>query len=262
MAGGGWQAWRDNWVARQELALWQSRARAALRMPLGRLRRTGAQAHQLRAALDEVIHAADSRLALPLIGSRAFPFAEEADRALRPAPWRGPIPEIGLTALAPGQKLGEEVALFHDCPRAEIVLRQLRSPLQHGLAPFALRLEVFGFAGSFLSLVVDLPSEMLEDLGPRHVLQVDAMVRTEAPLPLYVRLNLCQGPNTDERVQALSGSGEERRAEFDLGSAVPDACLAPRPVERAWIDIIFATPGMNGIDLCDLVVSRRLRAAL
>ena len=54
--------------------------------------------------------------------------------------------------------LGNEVTLFHDCEFSELTLRQLRNLREQDLAPYGLRMDVFRFDGSFLSLVVDLPT--------------------------------------------------------------------------------------------------------
>ena len=42
----------------------------------------------------------------------------------------------------------------------ELTLRQIRNTRESDVAPFGLRMDVFRFDGSFLSLVIDLPEEV------------------------------------------------------------------------------------------------------
>ena len=52
---------------------------------------------------------------------------------------------------------GDEVTVFHDCRISELTVRQVRNTREADLAPYGLRMDVFNFDGSFLSLVIDLP---------------------------------------------------------------------------------------------------------
>ena len=53
--------------------------------------------------------------------------------------------------------LGDEVTVFHDCQISKLTLRQLRNYREADLVPFGLRMDVFRFDGSFLSLVLNMP---------------------------------------------------------------------------------------------------------
>ena len=71
--------------------------------------------------------------------------------------WRGALPFKGLSAVDNKTMLGDEVTVFHDCQISELTLRQLRNYREADLAPFGLRMDVFRFDGSFLSLVLNMP---------------------------------------------------------------------------------------------------------
>ena len=99
--------------------------------------------------------------------------------------------------------LGNEVTLFHDCAFSELTLRQLRNLREADLAPYGLRLDVFKFDGSFLSLVIDLPEGGVKGLKRTHLLRMDAIVEMEKPLEIFARLNMRHGPNTEQIVREL-----------------------------------------------------------
>lgn len=161
-----------------------------------------------------------------------------------------------------GEWLSPEVALFHDCPRAALILSQRRNRRATDLAEYSLALEVMGFEGSYLSYSLTLPEEALTDLGGQHVIRLDAVFDAERPIAAYVRLNVQQGPNTETILRKLGDdldqSGCQRVFEFDLGYAD----LSPRDIEKAWVDVIFESPAMNAVTLRDVVLSRHPRAQM
>jgi len=220
----------DATIYAQTLRRWRRAARKSAKTDLGELRQQRSRARQLKTHLDRLIHTADERLALPVIGSNSFVKPHNADWAWRPELWRGPLPTPGLSSVQNKSMLGDEVTLFHDCTFSELTLRQLRNLAEEDLAPYGLRLDVFKFHGSFLSLVVDLPAEGVTDLRRTHLLRMDVNVEMEKPL----------------------------RVEFDLAYSN----LNEKRVEKAWIDLIFEGPQMNQVILRDLTFSRRPRAQL
>ena len=240
------------------LRRWARAARLAGGTDLTQLRAQRLKARRLKAHLDKLIHIAESRLALPMIGSNAFPKPFDADWAWRPELWRGPLPVPGMSSVESKSMLGREVTLFHDCHRSELTLRQLRNRREADLAPFGLRLDVFNFDGSFLSLVVDLPEEAVRGLQRRHLLRVDTIVEMEKPLEIFARLNIKHGPNTEQIVRELPLGAEEVMVEFDLAYTK----LNEKRVEKMWLDLIFEGPQMNQVTLRDLTFSRRPRAEL
>jgi hypothetical protein len=152
--------------------------------------------------------------------------------------------------------LGNEVTLFHDCELSELTLRQLRNLREADLAPYGLRMDVFRFDGSFLSLVVDLPADGVESLKRTHLIRMDIILELEKPVEIFARLNIKNGPNTEQIVRELDLSQNQATVEFDMAYSN----LNERRVEAAWIDLIFEGPEMNQIVLRDLTFSRRPRA--
>ena len=163
----------DRVFFRGSLRRWRAAAQHAAKLDLGTLRVVRQRARALKSELDEVIHVAESRLALPMIGSTAFFKPRGADWAWRPNLWRGPLDRPGMSSVRSKTMLGEEVTLFHDCAQSELTLRQVRNKREADLAPFGLRMDVFRFDGSFLSLVIDLPNAAVDGLKRRHLIRLD-----------------------------------------------------------------------------------------
>jgi len=190
--------------------------------------------------MDELIHQADNRLALPRIGSTSS------------------LPFKGLSAVASKTMLGDEVTVFHDCTVSELTLRQLRNTREADLAPFGLRLDVFRFDGSFLSLVLNLPTASCDGLTKRHLLRMEAIIEVEKPLEIFARLNIRHGPNTEQVVRELPLYDDKIMVEFDLAYTK----LNEKRIEDMWIDLIFEGPEMNQVTLRDVTLSRNPRAEL
>lgn len=222
------------------------------------LRSERARARKLMISLNEVVSIAENRLALPMIGSNAFPKPHGTDWSWRPSLWREPLASPGMASVASRSMLGTEVTLFHDCAHSELTLRQIRNSREADLAPFGLRMDVFSFDGSFLSLVLDLPFEAVNGLTRSHLIRMDTIVEMEKPLEIFARLNIKHGPNTEQLVRELPLHEEEVMVEFDLAYIQ----LNEKRIERAWIDLIFENPQMSQVILRDLTFGRRPRAAL
>jgi hypothetical protein len=225
-------------------------------MSLSHLRSERAQARKLRYHLNELISVAENRLTLPMIGSSAFPKPHGTDWAWRPTLWREPLAVPGRSSVLSKTKLGDELTLFHDCQQSELTLRQVRNTREADLAPFGLRMDVFNFDGSFLSLVLDLPAAAVAGLQRRHLIRMDTIVEMEKPLEIFARLNVKHGPNTEQIVRELPLHEEEIMVEFDLAYSN----MNEKRIERAWVDIIFENPQMSQVILRDLTLSRRPRA--
>lgn len=243
---------------RRAMRRWARAARNAADTDLPELRAQRSSARLLRSHLDRLIHRADERLALPALGSTSFPRPHNADWSWRPELWRGPLPSPGASSVQTKSMLGKEVTLFHDCALSELTLRQVRNQREQDLAPYGLRMDVFKFDGSFLSLVIDLPHEAVQGMRKTHLLGMNAIVEMEKPLEIFGRLNIRHGPNTEQIVRELPLNQQDVTVEFDLAYSK----LNEKRVERAWIDLIFEGPQMNQITLRDLTFSRRPRAAL
>ena len=247
-----------NMIASRVQRRWARAAQMAKETNLTSLRRQRNGARELRYHLNELIYVADSRLALPMIGSTQFRKPQGSDWSWRPELWRGPLPAPGMSSVQNKSRLGSEVTLFHDCAFSELTLRQLRNTREADLAPFGLRMDVFKFDGSFLSVVIDLPPEAVHGLKRRHLLRMDTIVEMEKPLEIFARLNIQHGPNTEQIVREVPLHEKEIMVEFDLAYTK----LNEKRVEKAWLDLIFEGPEMNQVVLRDLTFSRRPRAEL
>ena len=248
-----------DWIVhRRGLRRWRRAARSVSDMRHADLRRERSQARKLRYLLNEVISVADNRLALPMIGSNAFPKPHGTDWSWRPALWREPLAMPGMSSVESKSMLGDEVTLFHDCQQSELTLRQVRNSREADLAPYGLRMDVFNFDGSFLSLVLDMPFDVVNGLQKRHLIRMDTIVEMEKPLEIFARLNIKHGPNTEQIVRELPLNETDCIVEFDLAYSN----LNEKRIERAWIDLIFENPQMSQVILRDLTFSRSPRAEL
>jgi hypothetical protein len=235
---------------------WAAVARGAPLANLDVLRKQRHIARQLRVHTDELIYVADNRLALPRIGSNAFSRPGGTEWAWRPRLWRGPLARKGISSVPSGTELGEEVTLFHDCKVSELTLRQVRNTREEDLAPFAVRMDVFGFDGSFLSIVIDAPDAACDGLQRRHIVRVNAIMEVEKPIEVFARLNIKHGPNTEQLVLELPLGQQDCMVEFDLGYSE----INEKRIERMWLDLIFEGPTMNQVTIRDITFCRYPRA--
>lgn len=248
----------DRLAEARVLRHWRRAGEAAPTTDLGTLRAQRGRARRLRREIDRVIDVAESRLALPAVGSNAMSRPPGADWLWRPDPWRFPIAPRGHAGAGVRTPLAEGMTLFHDCPMAEITVRQDRNARPGDLAPFGIVIETFDFAGRFLSLAIDLPDDAARGLSARHVLRVEAEVESERPTGLLCRLNLRQGPNAEQIRAHVSEAGRNALAEFDLAYGN----LREAPIDKLWLDLMIDHPAMNAVRLRDLRLSRRPRAEL
>ena len=248
----------DTLLQRRALARWREVADQAPQLDLETLRDVRTKARLMRRQIDRVLHVADGQLTLPIIGPNVIRRPAGSDWAWRPEIWRGPVSVRGFAAVESRTSLCEGTTVFHDCQQSEINTRQVRNNRESDLAPFGLRMEVFRFDGSFLSLVLDLPPAAVEGLRTKHLIRLNTVVETEKPLEIFARLNIMHGPNVEQVVRELPLHDAEVMVEFDLFYTK----LNEKRVERAWIDLIFEGAQLNRIELRDVTVSRRLRAEL
>ncbi len=252
------QSLLDRISHRRSLRRWAVAARAAETAELSLLRDQRQQARQLKGRLDQLVHVADSRLALPRIGSTAFNRPSGTLWSWRPQLWRGPITPKGIAAAPSKTPLGDEVHLFHDCTISELTMRQVRNSREEDLAPFGLRMDVFGFDGSFLSLVLDFPPDAVEGMQRRHLIRLSTIIETEKDIEVFGRLNIKHGPNTEQVIVEIPVNQPESVVEFDL--AYTD--LNDKRIEKIWLDLIFEGPDMNQITMRDMTFCRYPRAEL
>lgn len=245
--------------SRRAARAWRRAAAAGDTLDTETLARLAPAARALAQDARQVAEIAERRLLGPRIGAEEMPRPAQCDWAWRPAPWAHALPRATFAGAEGGTVLAEGVTLFHDCALAEITLRQERQRDAAAQAPFALSLDALGFEGSFLSLVINFPSAGVAGLGAGQLISVATRLRMERPAEMFVRLNVRQGPNTEQLVSELrpaAPSGGPATAEFDLGFME----INPARLEAAWIDVIFEKPEMNLVRIDDLSLARRPRA--
>lgn len=240
------------------LARWRAITRRAGKTDLTALRAQRYQARQLKSVLQDMCNQADDRLALPSIGSETFARPVGTDWSWRPAAWRLRLDQPGRAPVFDKTKIGGEIGIYHDCPRSEIAVRQIRNLREIDLSPFGFKIEIFHFDGNYLSLVVDLPAKSCAGLRKHHVIALSAMVEAEQPITILARLNLRHGPNTDQILLTLPQDGAQSSVAFDLAYTQ----LNEKRAERMWIDLMFDQPAMNRVTLRDLTICRYPRAQL
>lgn len=252
------ETFMDRLMQRRALRRWAKLADKAGEVDLESLRDLRGKARQLRRQLDRVIHHAEHRLALPVIGSNAIRKPMGADWAWRPDLWKGQIAVPGMSSVPGRATVCDGTTVFHDCRRSELTVRQIRNTREADIAPFGFRMDVFRFDGSFLSLVLDLPPEAVQGLKLRHLVRLDVIVEMEKPLEIFARLNIKHGPNVEQIVRELPLNEEEVMVEFDLAYTK----VNEKRIEKLWVDLIFEGPEMNQIILRDVTFCRRPRADL
>jgi hypothetical protein len=248
----------DRWHLRKLQARWAHASDAAPEMDSFSLRALRAEARGMRRQIDRFVQTADVRLGSSALGASVPQMPLGTDWVWRPDAWRGPLAEPGVVAKGDRTPIGEDRALYHDCPLGEVVARQIRNAGEADRAPFGLSIDVFGFHGSFLSLAMNLPEAGVTGLKSRHLVKAELVLESDRPVRAFARLNIKHGPNLAQLVSDLSSDGREKVAEFDL--AYGD--IHDNRVERAWLDLIFNDVAMTNITLRDVVLSRRPRAEL
>ncbi len=243
---------------RRSVARWRKATKSVGAVDLATLDQKNEAAKKLLRHIQAFRFAADSRLALPRIGSNIFPQPPGTDWAWRPKPWRAAADTAGLAPALSKMEITNELVIFHDCPRAEVSLRQVRNTRDTDLAPFGITLETFHFAGSYLSLVIEIPKDSCEGLRKRHLIRLAAVIERERPSAIYARLNVKNGPNTEQVLLTLPDDTPDTMVEFDLAYSG----LNERRAERMWIDLMIERPAMNKITIRDLTLSRYPRAEI
>ena len=238
------------------LRRWDRAARTAETLEPSELKQLRQTARSLGRRLDKVLHVAEERLALPLPGEAGVRRPMHSDWAWRPERWCGPVKPNGFAMVENKTPIGREAKVFHDCALNELSVRQLRNTKAEDIAAYGVRMDVFRFDGSFLSLVVDLPPEGVEGLTRRHLVRLAIRVEAEKPLEIFGRINVRHGPNVEQLVREFEGSDGDLSLDFDMAATR----LNEARVERAWLDLIFENPEMNAITLRDVTLSRRPRA--
>ena len=114
-----------------------------------------------------------------------------------------------------------------------------------------------GFAGSYISLMIELPETMLKGASKENLISLAMLVETQHPCEMYARLNMQNGPNTHELTQEVDLSRKEINCEFDLFFSE----FKPETT-KMWVDLILENPIMNEVTIRDCCIHRRIRAAI
>jgi hypothetical protein len=248
----------DDYRHRKQLRRWASGGDVAREIPMSELRELRRQANQVRRHIDTINHVAVSRLTLPVIGSNAIRKPARTEWAHRPEAWAGPVYPSGIAAVATKQKVGSEVTVFHDCIQSELSFRQVRNTHAEDFAPFGLRMDVFNFDGSFLSLAIEMPKSAVEGLRRSHLLRLDMIIDSERPQEMFARLNVRHGPNTEQVVREMDMGQRNIWVEFDMYYTQFDEARG----DSMWVDLIFEGPSMNQVTIRDVTLIRRPRASI
>lgn len=252
--------WLERKTRERAARQWTALAGGVETLPSARLRHLREEARALRGSLDRFLIGADRRAARSRAALDALHLPGGTDWRWRPGFMAGQVSPRGLAGPEAGDRLGEGAAVWHDCPERALILEQQANGGATDLSPFGMRLEVFGFAGSFLSLSIDLPESALQGLTRSHVLRLETGIIAERALEVYARLNIGHGPNTDQATLQLRrfepGHYSRQVTEFDL-AYIP---MNEKRLEKIWLDLIFEAPRMNAVEIRELFFSRHLRA--
>lgn len=182
----------------------------------------------------------------------------QCDWVYRPDLFRRALDPAGAVSIASPYALVGGATLFHDCTLSEIGLRQILQDGHDTRPPFGLRLEIYRFGGSFLSLVQDLPRDGVRSSSKRDIIAVELDITMERPIRVYARLNISHGPNSDQLLREMDWQDGRMVAEFDLAYSR----INERRLDKGWIDFIFDGPAMNALVLHDIIVTRVPRAEI
>jgi hypothetical protein len=230
-------------------------ADGAARRDLARLSADLSRLGSVARKLDEHCAAAETRLAQSCPETVAPPLPAGTDWWSRPGPWRNPVAQSGLAGLANRSRIDDGVTLFRDSPDGDVTLGQIHPGGAADAETFAIALAVRDYRGTFVSLAIDLPPAAAEGLSRRHILRAEVPTVSEPPCPIFARLNIRHGPNTERIVRGISPSSPV--AEFDLAYSGLDE----RRVTSLWLDLIADRPGTTRILFGDVILSRHPRGA-
>lgn len=252
--------WLDRVIRERAYRGWSELAVSGEGLGMARKRLLREHAFALRRKLDLFLIRTDRRNELAREELDALHLPVGTDWRWRPDFLSAQIRPSGIAAPENGATLGDQAAVWHDCPEPALILEQVPNLRATDLSPFGLRMEVFGFAGNYLAVSFDLPDGALEGLTQSHILRMETGLVLEREMGVYARLNVANGPNTDQVVHPLGmlGPGAESRhvVEFDLAYTE----INEKRLEKCWIDLIFEAPHMNALEIRELFMSRHLRA--
>ncbi|AGT07663.1 DUF6478 family protein [Paracoccus aminophilus] len=254
------RTWFDRILRERANRRWAELADDKQGLASSRKRMLREEALVLRRKLDQFLQRTDRRAEISGEALDAINLPIGTDWRWRPGFMTAPIVPEGVVSPENGARLGQEAAVWHDCAERALILEQMRNHRATDLAPFGMRMEIFAFAGSFLSVSIDLPQDALQGLTRNYVLRLETGLAIEREMSVFARLNIANGPNTDQILVKLDDLTPDAQGhhitEFDLAATEIDE----RRLQKIWIDLIFERPTMNALEVRELFVSRHLRA--
>ncbi len=254
------RSWIDRILRQRAEAQWARLSEGASGLRSGRLGYLRDEAATLRRNLDRFLLQSDRKLAVSRADLKDVALPGGTDWRWRPEFLSAPARPSGVAAPENAARLGECAAIWHDCPHRALMLRQVQNARATDLAAFGLRIEVMGFSGSFLSLSIDLPAEALQALTRDHIIRLETVIETENAQDIYYRLNIGNGPNTEELLRHHGGLQPGRVVpnvtEFDLALTH----MNEKRLDKIWLDVIIEKPQMNAVTIREMILSRHLRA--
>ncbi|MDO5642486.1 MAG: DUF6478 family protein [Paracoccus sp. (in: a-proteobacteria)] len=253
--------WINQTLRNRAAADWARIRRNFAAISPGRLRDLRADATRLRKDLDQFLLVSERRVLASLAALDSLPLPPGTDWRWRPEVLNAPAASA-LVAPANRSHLTEGTVIWHDCPEHALIVEQSRNTRATDLASFGLRVEAFGFEGSFLSLSIDLPAQVLDGLTRHHIIRLETVIQTERAQNIYARLNIGNGPNTEEMLRHLGdlrpGEASVQIVEFDLALTE----MNEKRLDKIWLDLIFEKPAMSAATIREMIFSRHLRANL
>ncbi len=167
-----------------------------------------------------------------------------------PGPW---LMRVTPSRIFPGRgqtRLGE-VELFHDGKICELTCQQAVFDDELGV-----EVDALGFDGSYVSLVLQTPDAILENLTRSTLIGTTIEVRDEANAAVHLRLNVRHGPNIERMVRAVDVNRGRQIIEFDIFHTAVD----PSDITEVWMDLILNNVRMNRFVIRGVQVFRRPRA--
>ncbi|MEM8841650.1 MAG: DUF6478 family protein [Pseudomonadota bacterium] len=166
---------------------------------------------------------------------------------VRPQVFCQALTDPALSTPETGSDICDGLALFHDAADPLMRWSQIwRAPGEAGL-----RLTIYRFEGSFVSLAARIPDSLASKLRPGHQISVSFTARASRPLALDLRLNL-----------EIAGRSETLAAHRILTDCAHSASFDLRHFEitgdtqvKAWCDLILRNPGMAEVDFHDLSIT-------
>ena len=184
------------------------------------------------------------------------PLSGRATWAFRPQVWAQSIAPSCRAPVQSQSRLGDALTFYHDDPAAGILARQFAHKDDRHASHCGLILEVFGFAGRFVSAAIDLPDAAWRGIGKSELIRLRSHVVADKSTTITARINVRHGPNTDQILRGIDLDRHDNVVEFDMFYSA----IEPDKVSGMWLDIIWENPAMNRIVINDLVLSRHPRA--